>query len=153
MAGVTNQGLSAGHEEAWRHFLRAHALLVRLLDGELRAEHQMTLATYDALVQLSEAPGRWLYMKQLADALNYSASGATGLVAGLERKGYAVRAPDPESRRAVRVSLTDEGLRALEEAWPTHVAGVEKVFAAHVTDGQARTLARVFSAIRRDLEG
>lgn len=46
----------------------------------------MTLLTYDALVQLSEAPDRRLYMKDLAAALVYSASGLTRIVDGLEQQ-------------------------------------------------------------------
>jgi hypothetical protein len=58
----TSLALPAEHERAWRSWLRAHALLVRALDADLRAEHGMTLRTYDALVQLSEAPGHRLHM-------------------------------------------------------------------------------------------
>jgi DNA-binding MarR family transcriptional regulator len=137
---------------AWRSWLRAHALLVRVIDGDLRAEHGMTLLTYDALVQLSEAPGRQLYMKDLAAALVYSASGLTRIVDGLERAGYARRAPDPDNRRATRVVLTPGGLAALEAGQPTHVRGVTQHFAAHTTTNQARTLAAVFRAIATDLE-
>lgn len=140
------------HEKAWRTWLRAHALLVRTLDDDLRAEHGMTLLTYDALVQLSEAPGRQLYMKDLANALVYSASGATRIVDGLERAGYAYRSPDPENRRATRVILTPLGLAALEAAWRTHVRGVTAHFATHTSGKQARTLATAFRAIVTDLE-
>jgi DNA-binding MarR family transcriptional regulator len=146
------RALSADHEKAWRGWLRAHALLVRALDDDLRAEHGITLLTYDALVQLSEAPGRQLYMKDLAHALVYSASGVTRVVDGLERAGYAHRSPDPHNRRATRVSLTPAGLAALEAAWPTHVRGVTEHFAAHTSSNQARTLAAAFRAIITDLE-
>jgi DNA-binding MarR family transcriptional regulator len=146
------RALPADHEKAWRSWLRAHALLVRTLDGDLRAEHGMTLLTYDALVQLSEAPGRQLYMKDLATALVYSASGLTRIVDGLESAGYARRTPDPDNRRATRVVLTPAGLAALEAAWHTHVRGVTKHFAAHTSANQARTLATVFRAIATDLE-
>ena len=141
------RALSSGHENAWRSWLRAHALLVRTLDADLRAEHGMTLLTYDALVQLSEAPQRQLHMKDLADALVYSPSGVTRIVDGLEGAGYARRAPDPHNRRATHVTLTPTGLTALEAAWRTHVRGVTQHFAAHSNDEQACTLATVFRAI------
>jgi DNA-binding MarR family transcriptional regulator len=143
---------TADHETAWRHWLRAHDLLVRALDTELRREHGISLLTYDALVQLSEAPGQQLYMKELADALVYSASGLTRIVDGLERANHARREPDPTNRRATRVVLTDHGLAALKQAWPTHARGVQRHFATHATAQQARTLAKVFGAIRTDLE-
>jgi DNA-binding MarR family transcriptional regulator len=149
---VTNTALSPDHEMAWRCWLRAHALLVRTLDADLRAEHGMTLLTYDALVQLSEAPDRRLYMKDLAAALVYSASGLTRIVDGLERVGYARRVIDPNNRRATAVTLTPAGLAALKAAWPTHARGVTEHFTSHTSTTQARTLAKVFRAITDDLE-
>ncbi|MFG1648012.1 MarR family winged helix-turn-helix transcriptional regulator [Amycolatopsis sp. NPDC049252] len=145
--------LSREHDAAWRGFLRSSALLLRVLDADLRATHGMSHRTYDALVQLSEAPDQRLHMKDLADALVHSASGLTRLVDGLERDGYARREMDPANRRATLVVLTPEGLAALENAWPTHVRGVERYFADHVSREQARVLAEVFRAINTDLDG
>lgn len=151
----TNQpdlALPAGYEAAWRACLRGHAMLERTLDADLRAEHGMSLTTYDALVQLSEAPNRRLYMKDLAAALVYSVSGLTRLVDGLERAGYARRETDPKNRRATLVTLTPEGLEALEAAWPTHARGVHAHFVTHIGPSQARTIATVFDAITADLQ-
>jgi DNA-binding MarR family transcriptional regulator len=144
--------LSREHDTAWRGFLRSSALLLRVLDVELRAEHDMTHRTYDALVQLSEAPDRRLHMKDLAAALVHSASGLTRVVDGLERSGYARREPDPANRRSTLVVLTPEGLAALEKAWPTHVRGVQRHFADQVSPEQARVLAEVFGRITADLD-
>ena len=144
--------LSPQHELAWRNQLRVNALLVRALDADLRAQHGMTLVTYDALVQLSEAPGRRLYMKDLAEALVYSASGLTRLVDALERDGYARREPDPSNRRATLVVLTDAGQSALDEAWSTHVAGVSERFAQWISDEQAEVIGEAFGAVRRQLD-
>jgi DNA-binding MarR family transcriptional regulator len=145
--------LSPEHDAAWRGFLRSSALLLRVLDAELRAGHGMPHRTYDALVQLSEAPDHRLHMKDLAAALVHSASGLTRLVDGLERDGLVRREVDPANRRATLVVLTPPGLAALEEAWPTHVRGVERHFADHVSPEQARVLAAVFRDINADLDG
>jgi DNA-binding MarR family transcriptional regulator len=145
--------LSRDHDAAWRGFLRSSALLLRVLDTELRAEHGMSHRTYDALVQLSEAPGRRLHMKDLAAALVHSPSGLTRIVDGLETAGYARREPDPANRRSTLVVLTADGLAALEKAWPTHVRGVQRHFAAQVSPDQARVLAEVFGRITTDLDG
>ncbi|MBY8863040.1 MarR family transcriptional regulator [Nocardia sp. CA2R105] len=146
------EALSTDEESAWRSYLRSHALLTRTLDAELRAEHGMTLLTYDALVQLSEAPGQAMYMRNLAAALLYSASGLTRIVDGLEKSGYAERRIDPANRRATLVTLTPEGVRALQAAWPTHVRGVRGHFARYLGDGEAPVLRRVLAAVAQDLE-
>lgn len=144
--------LSRDHDAAWRGFLRSSALLLRVLDVELRAEHGLTHRTYDALVQLSEAPGRRLHMKDLAAALVHSPSGLTRIVDGLEESGYARREPDPANRRSTLVVLTAEGLAALEKAWPTHVRGVQRYFADRLSRDDARMLAEVFGRITADLD-
>jgi DNA-binding MarR family transcriptional regulator len=121
--------------------------LVRRLDKELRTECGISLNSYDALVQLSEAPEQRLKMKDLADALVYSRSGLTRVVDSLERMGLARRAADPTDRRAILVVLSQGGLRALEAAWPVHVRGVEQYWARYLSDQQARALTRVSSSV------
>ena len=78
--------LPDSHElAAWREFLRAHSRLTRTLETELVTDAQLSLAAYDVLVQLAEAPCRRLRMTDLADALLLSRSGVTRLVDRLER--------------------------------------------------------------------
>lgn len=146
------QALGVMHERAWRSYLRAHSLLVRRLDQELRAECGLSLNAYDALVQLSEAPDRRLRMKALAEGLVYSRSGLTRVVDSLERAGLARRETDPRDRRAILVALSEDGLRALRDAWPVHVRGVEEYWARHLSEQQARLVARASSAVIEAVE-
>ena len=128
--GVTVQeGLTAAELSAWRTFLRAHATVTRRLEAELVAEHELPLASYDVLVQLSEAPGRALRMTELADRVLLSRSGLTRLADRLERDGLLTRRPCADDARGTLAVLTDAGLAKLEEAWQTHRRGV----AEHVT--------------------
>ena len=124
---VTN-ALTAPEQAAWRSFLRAHATLVRRLEGELVAEHDLPLPSYDVLVQLSEAPGRRLRMTELAERVLLSRSGLTRLVDRLVRDGLVERQACPDDARGTLAVLTDAGLERLRTAWPTHLRGV----AAHL---------------------
>ena len=45
-----------GSLEAWRAFIQTHARLIHRLDEELQAAHGLSLAEYDALLQLASAP-------------------------------------------------------------------------------------------------
>ena len=122
-------GLTAAELATWRTFLRAHATVTRRLEAELVAEHELPLASYDVLVQLSEAPDRRLRMTDLADRVLLSRSGLTRLADRLERDGLISRAACPSDARGTLAVLTDAGLARLREAWPTHLRGV----AEHVT--------------------
>ncbi|MDQ3128924.1 MAG: MarR family transcriptional regulator, partial [Chloroflexota bacterium] len=52
---------------AWRNFLTAHARVTRRLDEELQVAHGLSLAEYDALLQIAHAPGRRVRMNVLAE--------------------------------------------------------------------------------------
>jgi DNA-binding MarR family transcriptional regulator len=122
-------GLSTAELTAWRTFLRAHATVVRRLEAELLLEHDLPLASYDVLVQLSEAPDRRLRMTELADRVLLSRSGLTRLADRLERDGLLSRQACPSDARGTLAVLTEAGLARLRAAWPTHLRGV----AEHVT--------------------
>ncbi len=81
---TVQEGLSAAELSAWRTFLRAHATVTRRLEAELVAEHELPLASYDVLVQLSESPDQRLRMTELADRVLLSRSGLTRLADRLE---------------------------------------------------------------------
>jgi DNA-binding MarR family transcriptional regulator len=115
---------------AWRLFLRAHAHLSRVLEGELLAAHHLPLPSYDVLVQLAEAPGRRLRMTELADRVLLSRSGLTRLVDRLEKDGLVERQACPGDARGTHAVLTEAGLARLREASPTHLRGIQQ----HVTD-------------------
>jgi DNA-binding MarR family transcriptional regulator len=54
-------------------------------------------------------------MSRLAEMLNVSLSNATGLIDRIEERGYVERTRVPEDRRVVKIRVTAEGLRMLEE--------------------------------------
>ena len=128
---------------AWRAFLRAHAVLTRVLETELLAEQDLSLAAYDVLVQLAEAPEHRLRMTELADAVLLSRSGVTRLVDRLERGGLVSRCPVENDGRGVAAQLTDAGLSRLRVASRTHLAGVARHFAARLDAEDRIALERI----------
>lgn len=114
--------------DAWRSFLHAHARLTRRLDEELQAAHHLSLAEYDALLQLANAPGRRLRMSALADRVLLSRSGITRLVDRLEAAGIVQRSACTTDARGAEAALTDAGLDRLRSASATHLDGVRRLF-------------------------
>ena len=115
---------SARELAVWRSFLQAHATLLRRLETDLMAEHDMPLATYDVLVQLVEAPERRLRMTELAQRVLLSRSGLTRLVDRLEREQLVRREACDTDARGTFAVLTDAGYARLKAASPTHLRGV-----------------------------
>jgi len=135
---------------AWSGFLRGHAQIVRALDAELEAEHGLPLTSYDVLINLSLAPNRRLRMFELADAIVLSRSGLTRLVDRLERDGLVEREPGEADRRQIYAQLTDRGFEVLEEATPTHIAGVKERFLDRLSEEQMKQLAAIWQAVLRE---
>ena len=145
-------GLTSAELRAWRTFLRAHATVVRALEAELLAEHDLPLASYDVLVQLSEAPDRRLRMTELADRVLLSRSGLTRLADRLEREGLLRREACPSDARGTLAVLTDAGLQRLRAAWPTHLRGVEQHVTGRLTPQEIDQLCAVMSKLVADGE-
>ena len=96
---------------AWRGLLRAHAALVRELDAELRAAHDLSLHEYEVLLILSHAPEQRLRMAELAASVVLSQSGLTRLVDRLVRAGSVERTRCESDRRGLNAELTPAGRR------------------------------------------
>jgi DNA-binding MarR family transcriptional regulator len=116
--------LDDDEQRAWRAVLAGTTKLIEALDRDLRAHHHLSLADYEILVHLSEAPGRRLRMAELADAALLSRSRLTHRIDRLRDQGLVTREPCEEDKRGWFAVLTDHGFARLEEAVPTHVAGV-----------------------------
>lgn len=119
---------------AWRALICAFANLTAALDAELQVAHGLSLAEYEVLAHLSEAPDRRLRMSELADRLHLSPSGLTRRLDGLVNDGLVARDRCPADRRGSFAVLTPAGMARLEEAAPTHVRGVRR----HLVDRLSR---------------
>jgi len=113
---------------AWRSFIHAHARLTRRLDEELQAAHGLSLAEYDALVQLAAAPARRMRMSQLADRVLLSRSGITRLVDRLVAAGMVERTACTTDARGAEAAITPGGIDRLRAAATTHLDGVRRYF-------------------------
>jgi len=113
---------------AWRSFLTAHARITRRLDEELQAAHGLSLAEYDALLQIAHAPGRRVRMNVLAERVILSRSGITRLIDRLEAAGCVERMACSTDARGQEAVLTPVGLERLRLAATTHLDGVRRYF-------------------------
>ncbi|KUN29333.1 MarR family transcriptional regulator [Streptomyces antibioticus] len=139
-----------GDEEAFvRAYFRAMLTVPRALDADLLREQGMSMTEYVALMRLSEAPERWLRMGDLASGTFMSLSGMTRIVQRLESQGWVRREKSPVDGRGWNAILTDQGLKRLQQAWPTHLASVRSRILDHTAD---LDLPAVAAAMRRFAE-
>src|SRR5215831_18831982 len=131
---------------AWRAFVEAYTAVMDLLERELTERRGISLTWYDALLQLSEAPGNRMRMSELADSIVISRSGFSRAARRMEEAGLIARQPSPEDGRGAYVVLTDHGRRVFRRAAAVHLRGVSEHFLRHLTDEEA---AAMESALRR----
>jgi DNA-binding MarR family transcriptional regulator len=143
--------LDQGQQHAWRAFLVGSTLLMDRLDRELREEHGVSLAEYEILVRLSEAPDHRLRMAMLASALSHSRSRVTHTVTRLEKDGLVARDNCLDDGRGVEAVMTDLGEQTLVQAAHTHVQGVRRWLVDLASSDDFEAVGRVFDAVADSL--
>lgn len=113
-------------QQAWRSFLRGHALIIEAVNHDMTEDNDLTLHEYEVLVRLSEAPGRQERMSNLANDLVHSRSRLTHTVNRLEREGFVERFQCSDDRRGINCLLTDKGYEKLTQSAPNHVDSVRR---------------------------
>jgi DNA-binding MarR family transcriptional regulator len=133
----------------WRAFLLAHARVARRLDEELRAEHDISFAEYDALLTIARAHDRRIRMGQLAEEVLLSKSGVTRLIDRLVGDGLVERSACLADARGAEAVLTERGLSRLRAASRTHLRGIGEHFLAVVEPDDLDALERSMTAVVR----
>ncbi|MEV1289608.1 MarR family transcriptional regulator [Micromonospora sp. NPDC049679] len=134
---------------AWRDFLQGHSRVMAELERELRAGTGLSLAQYDVLLRLSEAPDQQLRMSELSAAVLYTTGGVTRLIDRMVAAGLVAREPSPTDRRSVLATLTPAGRDLLTRAGRRHLAGIQRHFAAFLPDDELPPVARFLARLAR----
>jgi DNA-binding MarR family transcriptional regulator len=137
----------------WRAFLLAHARIVRRLDEELRAEHDLSIGEYDALVTIAQAPERRIRMRHLADEVILSKSGVTRLIDRLVDDGLVERSACLSDARGAEAVLTERGLARLRAASTTHLRGISEHFLSVLEPEDLDAVERTMTSIARAAGG
>lgn len=135
--------------DVWKSYLHGHIAIMRALEQELQSAQQLSLAEYDVLLNLNNAPGQKLRLGELAQAILFSTGGLSRLLDRMERDGLVTRERTPDDRRGVCARLTDAGRARLRAASVTHLRGIQTHFAAALADDE---IAPVSAFLERLLE-
>ncbi|SFP77599.1 DNA-binding transcriptional regulator, MarR family [Geodermatophilus dictyosporus] len=95
--------------EALARFRSAIRRYLRFSEETVR-QHDVTPQQYQLLLALKGFPGReWATVRELAERLQLRHHSVVELVTRAQGQDLVARAPDPDDRRAVRVTLTARG--------------------------------------------
>jgi len=134
----------------WVAVLRAEKAVVRLLSREL-APLGLKIAQLDLLMNVHRHPGA--SQQELARRLLVGRSNITMLLPQLERDGLVVREPDPEDKRAFRLSMTKKGEELLQRALQVYTGIIDRVMAqssAAECDQMGELMRRIVDELREE---
>lgn len=135
--------LTPEERQAWLALRSVVSRLDWALDAQLRRDAGISHFEYAVLATLSEAPSRTLRMSELAALANGSLSRLSQVVARLEQRQWACRAPDPADGRYTLATLTDSGYEKVVATAPGHVREVRRLVFDPLTKPQTQQLATI----------
>ncbi len=139
--------LDARELGAWRGLLRVHAAMVKTLDAELEAAHDLPLSSYEVLRAVADTSDGRMRMCDLADHVLLSRSGLTRLIDRLVREGLLCRARCSSDARGSFACLTVAGREKVEAARGTHLTGVREHFLAQLDEADLERLAAAWERV------
>ena len=135
---------------AWRSYIIASRRLLEALEGDI-AGHDLSMADYEVMAQLSEAPGRRMRMSELAELAMISKSRLSHRMKVMEKAGWIRREICAEDRRGSWAVMTERGWRAIVAAAPDHVASVRYRFIDQLTPKEQEELSALFGKVTDEL--
>ena len=137
--------------KAWRRYIIASRRLLEALDFDL-GHHELSMADYEVLAQLSDAPDRKMRMSELAEMAMLSRSRLSHRIKVMEKAGWVKREPCPIDKRGYFAVMTAKGWKAIVAAAPDHVESVRSRFLDHLTKEDQRVLSEIFERITDSLK-
>ncbi|MGI9132001.1 MAG: MarR family winged helix-turn-helix transcriptional regulator [Candidatus Nanopelagicaceae bacterium] len=136
--------------KAWRSYIIASRRLLEALDADLDG-HDLSMADYEVLAQLSDAPDRRMRMSELAEIAMLSKSRLSHRMKVMEKAGWVRREVCTEDKRGSFAVMTEKGWRAIVKAAPDHVASVRNRFLDNLNVKYQEELAKIFDRLSKKL--
>ncbi len=142
--------LNAAEMKAWRRYIIASRRLLEALDSDLEG-HDLSMADYEILAQLSDAPERKMRMSELAEIALLSRSRLSHRMKVMEKAGWVKREACPSDKRGYFAVMTAKGWKAIVAAAPDHVESVRARFVDHLSKADQEVIAAIFNRIEDSL--
>jgi DNA-binding MarR family transcriptional regulator len=145
--------LTDDEQRLWRGYLQMQARLTAELNRQLQADSGLSLADYEVLVHLSDAPDSRLRPYELQRALEWQQSRLSHHLGRMQRRGLVAREECASDGRGAYVTLTEAGRDAINAAAPQHVDTVRRYFFEGMTPQQIATLTEMTTGVLDRLDG
>ncbi|MEU6763784.1 MarR family winged helix-turn-helix transcriptional regulator [Streptomyces sp. NPDC046853] len=144
---ATPRWLTSEQKAAWDSFIRMQETLIGRLSRRVQADSQMSAADYIVLVSLTERGGGRMRFLDLAKMVEWEKSRMSHQVRRMMKRGLVDREECPDDGRGAFIVATPAGYKAIEDAAPTHVAHVRRLFIDALTQEELDTLGRISNRV------
>jgi DNA-binding MarR family transcriptional regulator len=139
--------LDADEARAWMGYRRMKGLLDLQVARDLAADSKLSDADYSVLSTLGEHPDADWRLRPLAEALLWSPSRLAHHLSRMEQRGLIRREPHAQDSRGASISLSANGVAAIQAAAPAHVRSVRRHFLDLLSPEQLRTLSEITDTV------
>ena len=145
--------LTEEEQRAWRGLLQMTSQLNARMNRQLLQEYGVSLADYEVLVVLSEAPDGRCRVFEIADTLAWEQSRVSHQLARMQRRGLIARQDCASDARGAFAVITAAGRAVIERAAPAHVETVRRLVFDDLTPDQLATLTELTAGVLDRLHG
>lgn len=132
----------------WRAYISATRAITAALDEDL-SQYGVTLADYELLAQLGQAPDRRMRMSELAEIAMVSRSRLSHRIKVLEEQGWVDRVRCSDDKRGLFAVLTPRGEKKVTQITPTYRASVQKRLLSHLSAAEKLQVEKIFSKVHQ----
>jgi len=117
---------------------RLHQISTQVFQKHLQeTDYDITSVQYATMLVLKDNPG--IEQAQVASLIAYDRATIGGVLDRLEQKGYLIRLVSVRDRRAREVSLSEEGLKVVEEVTPV-IEALQRDILSNLSNAEASRL-------------
>jgi DNA-binding MarR family transcriptional regulator len=139
--------LTKGELEAWRSYISTTRAVTAALDLDL-GEFGISLADYELLDGLANAPESRMRMSELAEIALVSRSRLSHRMKVLEDEGWVARARCSEDKRGLFAVLTPKGKKLVTKIAPHYARSIKERMLESLSASELATLEKIFSKVR-----
>lgn len=133
--------------EVWIRLMRVQGRVLGAVEQDLKKAGFPPLAWYDALLELSRAPGGELRPVELERQMLLPQYSTSRLIDRLVEEGLAVRRECEMDKRGLFVEITDAGRELLKKMWNSYSAAIERHIGSKLSDADAVKLASLLDRL------
>jgi DNA-binding MarR family transcriptional regulator len=145
--------LNEREARAWRGYERMQTRLEAQLARDLQRDCGMSIADFEVLVHLSEAPEGRLRVFELGNEMEWEKSRLSHHLSRMEGRGLVAREECDTDARGAYVVLTAQGRKAIEGAAPQHVEHVRRYLIDALDPTQLDALGDIAETVLEQLCG